>query len=128
MAAHDAVLSFISVSGPSLGVPKSFSPYLVSVANAGNGIGRLVSGFLADYFGASLSPSAIRPPHSPPSHRSRSDERHDTGITHCGRSDDRMATHTRNCCARHDRRGLWCIVQRDGGPHRRADDGARRMR
>ncbi|KAF8272785.1 MFS general substrate transporter [Lactarius quietus] len=45
------LLIFIDASGPSQGVPKSFSPYLVSIANAGSAVGRLVSGILANYFG-----------------------------------------------------------------------------
>jgi len=47
----NTLLTFIDVSGPSHGVPESFSSYLLSIANAGNAIGRLVSGLLADYFG-----------------------------------------------------------------------------
>ena len=46
---------FIDASAPSQGVPESFSPYLVSIANAGNAVGRLSSGILADRFGTSSS-------------------------------------------------------------------------
>ncbi|KAF8272784.1 MFS general substrate transporter [Lactarius quietus] len=44
-------LVFVVASGPSQGVSESFSPYLVSIANAGNAVGRLLSGILADYLG-----------------------------------------------------------------------------
>jgi len=47
----DTLLTFIAASGPSQGVPESFSSYLVSITNVGNAVGRIVSGFLADYFG-----------------------------------------------------------------------------
>jgi MCP family monocarboxylic acid transporter-like MFS transporter 10 len=53
------VLTFIDASATSRGVPESLSFYLVSAANAGNAIGRLSSGVLADQFGTSASP---RPP------------------------------------------------------------------
>ncbi|KAH9066391.1 MFS general substrate transporter [Lactarius vividus] len=46
------VLTFIDASAPSWRVPESFSSYLVSTANAGNAVGRLASGFLADQFGS----------------------------------------------------------------------------
>ncbi|KAI9459461.1 MFS general substrate transporter [Lactarius psammicola] len=46
------VLTFIDASAPSQGVPESFSSYLVSIANAGNAVGRLTSGILADRLGA----------------------------------------------------------------------------
>ncbi|KAN0140868.1 Major facilitator superfamily domain containing protein [Lactarius tabidus] len=45
------VLTFIGASAPSQGAPDSFSFYLVSIANAGNAVGRLSSGILADRFG-----------------------------------------------------------------------------
>ncbi|KAF8265572.1 MFS general substrate transporter [Lactarius quietus] len=45
------VLTFIDASAHSQGVPESFSSYLVSIANAGNAVGRLTSGILADKFG-----------------------------------------------------------------------------
>ncbi|KAI9446199.1 MFS general substrate transporter [Lactarius indigo] len=38
-------------SASSQGVPENFSSYLVSIANAGNAIGRLAGGVLADQFG-----------------------------------------------------------------------------
>jgi MFS family permease len=46
------VLTFIDASATSQGVPESLSFYLVSAANAGNAVGRLSSGILADQFGA----------------------------------------------------------------------------
>ncbi|KAI9446197.1 MFS general substrate transporter [Lactarius indigo] len=45
------VLTFIDASAPSHGVPESFSSYLISTTNAGNAIGRLAGGVLADKFG-----------------------------------------------------------------------------
>lgn len=45
------VLTFIDASAPSQGVPETFSSYLVSIANAGNAVGRLAGGILADKFG-----------------------------------------------------------------------------
>lgn len=64
MASH-LVLTFIVASAPSQGVPESFSPYLVSIIGAGNAIGRIVSGLLADYFGTSLPslPYPLSHPH-----------------------------------------------------------------
>ena len=47
------MLTFIDASASSQGVPESFSIYLVSVANAGNAVGRLAGGVLADHFGTS---------------------------------------------------------------------------
>jgi len=45
------VFTFVDASAPSQGVPESFSSYLLSIANAGNAVGRLASGLLADRFG-----------------------------------------------------------------------------
>ncbi|KAI9438146.1 MFS general substrate transporter [Lactarius indigo] len=45
------VLTFLASSAPSQGVPEKFSSYLVSTTNAGNAIGRLAGGVLADCFG-----------------------------------------------------------------------------
>jgi hypothetical protein len=114
------VITFIVASAPSQEVPESFSPYLVPIASAGNAIGRIVTGLLADYFGNSLS----LPPFSLPWHRSRPAEHHDTCIAHCGRADNHMAVYTWDSRTRHDRCDLWRVVQRDGGPYRRTDDGA----
>ena len=47
------MLTFIAASAPSQGVPESFSSYLVSIGNAGNAVGRLAGGILADKFGTS---------------------------------------------------------------------------
>jgi MCP family monocarboxylic acid transporter-like MFS transporter 10 len=58
------VLIFIDASAPSQGVPESFSFYLVSITNAGNAVGRLASGILADQFGMSSS-LPLNPSHSP---------------------------------------------------------------
>ncbi len=53
------MLTFIDVSAQSQRVPESFSSYLVSIANAGNAVGRLTSGILADRFGTSLRPLSL---------------------------------------------------------------------
>jgi MCP family monocarboxylic acid transporter-like MFS transporter 10 len=45
------VLTFIDASAPSQGVPESLSSYLVSATNAGNAVGRLTGGVLADRLG-----------------------------------------------------------------------------
>ena len=45
------VLTYIDVSASAAGISPEFSFYLVSIANAGSGLGRLVSGILADRFG-----------------------------------------------------------------------------
>ncbi|KAI9464986.1 MFS general substrate transporter [Lactarius psammicola] len=45
------LLIFVDASAPSQGVPEGVSSYLVSIANAGNAVGRLASGLLADHFG-----------------------------------------------------------------------------
>lgn len=46
------VLTYIDASGPTQGVSPGFSFYLVSIANASSGAGRLMSGILTDHFGA----------------------------------------------------------------------------
>ncbi|THH04419.1 hypothetical protein EW146_g10183 [Bondarzewia mesenterica] len=46
------VLTYIDVSGPMQGVSVNFSFYLVSIANASSGAGRLGSGYLTDHIGA----------------------------------------------------------------------------
>ncbi|TFY76406.1 hypothetical protein EWM64_g7608 [Hericium alpestre] len=46
------VLTYIDASAPSQGVDENLTFYLVSVANAASGFGRLASGFAADRFGA----------------------------------------------------------------------------
>ena len=123
MASH-LVLTFIVASAPSQGVPETFSPYLVSITGAGNAIGRIVSGLLADYFGTSL-PSLLSLPFSPPLHLSRPNDGHDTCIAHCRRSNDHMAVYTWDSRSRHDCCDLWRVIQRGDRPYRRADDGTR---
>jgi hypothetical protein len=120
---------FIDASAPSQGVPESFSSYLVSLANAGNAVGRLASGILADQFGMSspLTLPLLRLSH-PISQSSRADQRHDACDTRCGRVGPRMAVHTRNSGACHVRCDLWRIVWLDIDSPRRTDDGARRER
>lgn len=51
------VLTYVSVTATSMGVSESFSFYLVSIANASGGVGRIGSGFLADKFGKSFKTS-----------------------------------------------------------------------
>ncbi|KAE9402399.1 MFS general substrate transporter [Gymnopus androsaceus JB14] len=46
------LLTYVSVTATSMGVSESFSFYLVSIANASGGVGRIGAGFLADKFGA----------------------------------------------------------------------------
>ncbi|KAG8984521.1 hypothetical protein FRB95_005827 [Tulasnella sp. JGI-2019a] len=45
-------LTFIDNSGIEAGLSPDFSFYLVSIANAGSGVGRIVSGILSDRFGS----------------------------------------------------------------------------
>lgn len=45
------VLTYIDVSATHVGISEDFSFYLVSIANAGSGIGRIGGGILADRFG-----------------------------------------------------------------------------
>ncbi|KAF8488310.1 MFS general substrate transporter [Russula emetica] len=45
------VLTFIDASAPSQGVSGHLSSYLVAIANAGSGVGRLSCGFIADRIG-----------------------------------------------------------------------------
>ena len=45
------VLTYIDVSASAAGISPEFSFYLVSIANAGSGLGRILSGMLADKFG-----------------------------------------------------------------------------
>jgi hypothetical protein len=119
------VLTFIDASAPSQGVPESFSSYLVSIANAGNAVGRLAGGILADKFGTSHS-SPLTCTHSTPSRLSRPTQCHDTGITHYGRADLWVAAYTRDSRPRHSRVDLWRIVRCDDSSPLRADDGTRR--
>ena len=49
---HFAVLTYIDLSATSIGISPKFSFYLVSITNAGSGLGRISSGLLADRFGA----------------------------------------------------------------------------
>jgi len=46
------VLTFIDPSAIAAGVPEDFSFYLVSIANASSGLGRLVTGVMVDKYGA----------------------------------------------------------------------------
>ncbi|KXN87188.1 ATP-dependent RNA helicase eIF4A [Leucoagaricus sp. SymC.cos] len=46
------VLTFIDVSAISAGISPDFSFYLVSLANAGSGVGRIFTGLLVDKYGA----------------------------------------------------------------------------
>ncbi|KAF9783217.1 MFS general substrate transporter [Thelephora terrestris] len=46
------LLTFIDLSATSIGISPKFSFYLVSITNAGSGLGRVSSGLLADRFGA----------------------------------------------------------------------------
>ncbi|KIY61531.1 MFS general substrate transporter [Cylindrobasidium torrendii FP15055 ss-10] len=45
------VLTYIDVSATSVGIPAEFSFYLVSIANAGSGVGRYCAGLLCDMYG-----------------------------------------------------------------------------
>lgn len=45
------VLTFIDLSATTIGISPEFSFYLLSIANAGSGLGRISSGLLADKFG-----------------------------------------------------------------------------
>lgn len=45
------VLTYIDASGPTQGVSSDFSFYLVAIANASSGFGRLMAGFVADRIG-----------------------------------------------------------------------------
>ena len=45
------VLAYIDLSATKAGVASDFSFYLVAITNAGSGLGRISSGFLADKFG-----------------------------------------------------------------------------
>ncbi|PBK78886.1 MFS general substrate transporter [Armillaria solidipes] len=46
------VLTYIDISSISVGISSDFSFYLVSIANAASGLGRIVAGILTDKFGA----------------------------------------------------------------------------
>ena len=46
------MLTYIDLSATSIGISPGFSFYLISIANAGSGLGRISSGLLADRFGA----------------------------------------------------------------------------
>ena len=45
------VLTYIDLSATAIGISPEFSFYLVSIANAASGLGRILSGFFADKFG-----------------------------------------------------------------------------
>ena len=55
------MLVFIDASAPSQGVSYHLSSYLVAIANAGSGFGRLFSGFIADRIGMYAVPGPRRP-------------------------------------------------------------------
>ena len=55
------VLTFIDASAPSQGVSRHLSSYLVAIANAGSGLGRLSCGFIADRIGTCVIPSILGP-------------------------------------------------------------------
>jgi MFS family permease len=46
------VPAYINLSATTIGISPKFSFYLLSIANAGSGLGRIVSGILGDKFGA----------------------------------------------------------------------------
>lgn len=46
------LLTYIDLSATRIGISPRFSFYLISITNAGSGLGRISSGFLADRFGA----------------------------------------------------------------------------
>jgi MFS family permease len=46
------VLTYIDLSAIAVGISPGFSFYLLSIANAGSGLGRIVSGILGDKLGA----------------------------------------------------------------------------
>jgi MCP family monocarboxylic acid transporter-like MFS transporter 10 len=50
-------MTFIDASAHSQGVPRHLSSYLVAIANAGSGVGRLSCGFIADRIGACYFPN-----------------------------------------------------------------------
>ena len=56
------VLTFIDTSAPSQGVSLHLSSYLVAIANAGSGVGRLSCGFVADRIGMCVVLSYIGTP------------------------------------------------------------------
>jgi len=45
------VLTYVDLSATTIGISPEFSFYLVSIANAGSGVGRIVSGYFADKLG-----------------------------------------------------------------------------
>jgi len=46
------VLTYLDLSATTIGIPPEFSFYLISIANAGSGLGRISSGFFADKLGS----------------------------------------------------------------------------
>jgi len=52
LTGHFEVLTFIDLSATKIGISPEFSFYLLSITNAGSGLGRVSSGILADKFGA----------------------------------------------------------------------------
>ena len=46
------VLTYLDLSATTMGISPEFSFYLLSIANAGSGLGRIASGILGDKFGA----------------------------------------------------------------------------
>lgn len=53
------VLTYIDASGPTQGVSSDFSFYLVAIANASSGFGRLMTGFIADRIGTFRSSGCL---------------------------------------------------------------------
>lgn len=46
------MLTYIDISSTFVGIPENFAFYLISIANAGSGAGRLFAGVMADRVGA----------------------------------------------------------------------------
>jgi len=53
------VLTYIDVSAIAVGISPDFSFYLVSIANASSGLGRILTGITADRFGMRIFPPTV---------------------------------------------------------------------
>lgn len=52
------MLTYINVSAEFVGIDPSFAVYLVSISNAGSAAGRVLTGVLADRYGATMMRSS----------------------------------------------------------------------
>ena len=120
------MLIFIAASAPSQGVSYRLASYLVAIANAGSGVGRISCGFIADRIGKCVVPyiPVAKSCNNLPI-TDRPVERHDTFGIRCGHIDLHLAARPRDRRANSTCPALWRIGRRVRGTHRFADGRTR---